>query len=85
MYHNSGESLSHSGFVVPNIILMIYIGDLSDREGYDFEQLRSLAKVQVCVLIITTLLRLSLHLNPCSSRRFFMLLDTILSIELGQT
>ena len=25
------------------------IGDLSDRDGYDFDQVKSIAKVQVCV------------------------------------
>ena len=45
MYHNSGRfihawsrSITHAS---------IRLGDLSDRDGYDFDQIKSIAKIQV--------------------------------------
>lgn len=46
MYHNSGTSLVLQLLLSSNMCITDP-GDLSDREGYDFEQLRSIAKVQV--------------------------------------
>ena len=48
MYHNSGGRLTrpHPVPVYSNAAL---VGDLSEREGYDFEQLRSITKVLVRV------------------------------------
>lgn len=44
MYHNSGRSHIFIGLSRAN---HVYSGDLSERVGYDFEQIRSIAKVQV--------------------------------------
>lgn len=44
MYHNSGAPFA----CVPEYdILTPAVGDLSRREGYDFEQMHAIAKVEV--------------------------------------
>lgn len=47
MYHNSGELSSRISILTDFYGQNLCIGDLSDREGYDFDQLKSLAKIQV--------------------------------------
>ena len=50
MYHNSGaSSISNYTHIFTDIdiVLCSYTGDLSDRDGYDFDQIKSIAKVQV--------------------------------------
>lgn len=54
--------------------LLRSLGDLSDREGYDFDQLFAIAKVQVCIFPRSLTVHMAwarrLHLRP-SSRVFF--------------
>jgi hypothetical protein len=49
MYHNSGAKLSYCILTRYNLLLLKrnVKGDVSDRVGYDFEQLVNIAKVQV--------------------------------------
>ena len=49
MYHNSGELAASviPGAVAHELLALTCTGDLSDRDGYDFEQIKSIAKIQV--------------------------------------
>ena len=49
MYHNSGELILFTQ--LPDFAILIGLpGDISDRENYDFDQVKSIAKVEVCYL-----------------------------------
>ena len=45
MYHNSGRSIYAWSRSITHA--SICLGDLSDRDGYDFDQIKSIAKIQV--------------------------------------
>ena len=49
MYHNSGKLAASviPGAVAHERSALTCTGDLSDRDGYDFEQIKSIAKIQV--------------------------------------
>ena len=49
MYHNSGTYNCLATSAEARLSQLYCAGDLSDREGYDFEQIKSIAKVQVCI------------------------------------
>jgi hypothetical protein len=47
MYHNSGELTLQTFLCVGSLRLIGPTGDISDRENYDLDQVKSIAKVEV--------------------------------------
>ena len=54
MYHNSGTYNCLATSAEARLSQLYCAGDLSDRDGYDFEQIKSIAKVQVWVGFIVS-------------------------------
>jgi hypothetical protein len=55
MYHNSGELRLFAR--LPDFAILIGLtGDISDRENYDLDQVKSIAKVEVCYLLFRRIL-----------------------------